>query len=136
MISWPHDMNEVTDIAVQNLAQFKACLVCASNNPLAAHKSITMERIDPHKLVFMNLQDMSATRYTATKEWKNMGFQQSPENITNQINRVEELLYFITLNDKVAFVPEFVKTNCVSKGLSFLDLDTQAPPMFTMAAGY
>ncbi len=135
-ISWPYDMVQADELTVQNIAEFKSLLVCASDHPLAGSKSVTPERLIEEHVALMDLQGMPATYRSMSKDWKRLGLL-PPEAVTfQQINRMEELLFAVNIDPSVvALVPEFVQKNATGN-MSFLELDMPAPPMFVLAAGY
>lgn len=135
-ISWPYDMAQADELTVQNIAEFKSLLVCASDHPLAGSKSVTPERLIEEHVALMDLQGMPATYRSMSKDWKRLGLL-PPEAVTfQQINRMEELLFAVNIDPSVvALVPEFVQKNATGN-MSFLELDMPAPPMFVLAAGY
>ena len=135
-ISWPYDMAQTDELTVQNIAEFKSLLVCASDHPLAGCKSVTPERLLEEHVALMDLQGMPATYRSMSKDWKRLGLL-PPEAVTfQQINRMEELLFAVNIDPSVvALVPEFVQKNATGN-MSFLELDMPVPPMFVLAAGY
>lgn len=51
----------------------------------------------------------------------------------DQVNRMEELLFAVGMDNIVALVPEFVRNN-ITGNMCFLELDMPNPPMFRMSA--
>ena len=94
----------------------------------------------PEKLVgerfsLVDLRGMPATQRMMYKDWKNLGLMPPVEPSFDQVNRMEELLFAVNMDNVVALVPEFVRNN-ITGHIAFLELDTPAPPMFRMGAGY
>lgn len=134
-LCWTHEMDDNDSIILQNLMEFKACLVCSNEHPLAKNKTITPEMLAKEELILINLQDMPSTYRTMCKDWKQLGLIPPSLLTLDKINSLEELLLIIEMDMMTALVPEFVKNNIASK-VSFLDLAMKTPPMFHMGAGY
>ena len=134
-ICWPYDMMEAEELSVQNLAEFKPYVICAKDHPLAALKSVVPEKLVGERFSLVDLRGMPATQRMMYKDWKNLGLMPPVEPSFDQVNRMEELLFAVNMDNVVALVPEFVRNN-ITGHIAFLELDTPAPPMFRMGAGY
>ncbi len=134
-ICWPYDMMEAEEISVQNLAEFKGYLICSSEHPLASYKSVPPEKLQNERFSMVDLRGMPATQRMMYKDWKNLGLVPPVEPSFDQVNRMEELLFAVSMDNVVALVPEFVRNNMTGH-VAFLELNTATPPMFAMGAGY
>ena len=134
-ICWPYDMMEADEISVQNLGEFKSLLVCAKDHPLAAYKSVTPEKLRDEQFAIVDLRGMPATQRTMYKNWKDLGLIPPTEPSFDHVDRVEELLFTVGMNNAVAMLPEYVRNNITGR-IAFLEVDTPAPLMFRTGAGY
>ena len=134
-ICWPYDMMEAKELTVHALSEFKSYLVCSADHSLAGCSRVSPEKLQGEHFALVDLRGMPATQRMMYKDWKNLGLLPPSESATGQINRMEELLFTVELDNCVALVPEFVRNNTTGN-LSFLELDMPNPPMFLMGAGY
>lgn len=135
-ISWPHDMSAADELTVQNIAEFKSLVVCATDHPLSGLKSVTPEQLAHERMAMVDLQGMPAAYRSMTRDWKNLGLMPPDTMSFQQINRIEELLFTVNIDSTVmALVPEFVRKNSTGN-MTFLELDMPNPPLFNLGAGY
>lgn len=134
-ICWPYDMMEAKELTVHTLAEFKSYLICSENHALAGCGRVSPGRLQNETFSLVDLRGMPATQRMMYKDWKNLGLLPPSESTLGQINRMEELLFTVGLDNCVALVPEFVRNNTTGN-MSFLELDMPNPPMFLMGAGY
>ena len=134
-ICWPEEMQQNDDIFVQNLAEFKACLVCRNDHPLASCRSVTPEQLQGAPFSIVDLQGMPNTYRSHCRDWKRIGLPLSSESPSyDKVNRVEEILFSVIMNNCLAILPEYVKNNSTGD-LAFLPLELSSPLMFTVSSG-
>lgn len=109
-ICWPEEMQQNDDIFVQNLAEFKGCLVCRSDHPLASCRSITPEKLQDAQFSIVDLAGMPNTYRAHCRDWKRLGLPiPSEAPVFDKVNRVEEILFSVIMNNYLAILPEYVK---------------------------
>ena len=134
-ICWPEEMQQNDDIFVQNLAEFKGCLVCRSDHPLASCRSITPEKLQDAQFSIVDLAGMPNTYRAHCRDWKRLGLPiPSEAPVFDKVNRVEEILFSVIMNNYLAILPEYVKNNSTGD-LAFLPLELSSPLMFTVSSG-
>lgn len=134
-INWPHDMIEMDGFSTQNLTEFKPCIACSFNHPLAGTKCITPEQLSTERLALMDLHGMPSTYRTMCSDWKRLSIAPPSTLSFDRIDCLEELLLALSLDDVIAMVPEYVRNN-VKADIHFMDLKMKNPPMFTVSACY
>ena len=134
-VSWPYDMREAEGVTVHNLAEFKCNLICSGEHPLASAKIVSPDQLANERFAMVDLRGMPATQRMMYKDWKRLGLVPPVEPSFDHVNRMEELLFAVTIDNIIALVPEFVRGNSTGD-IRFLELDMPNPPMFLMGAGY
>ena len=120
---------------MQNRAEFKGCLVCRSDHPLASCRSITPEKLQDAQFSIVDLAGMPNTYRAHCRDWKRLGLPiPSEAPVFDKVNRVEEILFSVIMNNYLAILPEYVKNNSTGD-LAFLPLELSSPLMFTVSSG-
>ena len=136
ILFWPTEMRYHDDIFVHNLAEFKACLICRRDHPLASFARITPEQLRKSTITMVDLVSMPNTLHIHYRLWQQVGLPvQSEESLFNKVNQMEEVLFSVLINNCVAIVPEFARAH-TSAEYACIDLELPAPLMFTMSSGY
>ncbi len=135
-VCWPYDMAADDNISVQTLAEFKGNLICSRQHPLSGCKSVTLKQLQGERIAMVDLSGMPATQRVMYRDWKQLNLVPPTLPSFDHVNRMEELLLAVSIDNVVAIVPEFVRNNILANALSILEFDSPTPPMFQMGAGY
>ena len=134
-ICWPYDMMEAEELTVHSLGEFKGYLICSTEHSLSSYKRVPPEKLADERFTMVDLRGMPATQRAMYRDWKRLGLVPPVNPSFDQVNRMEELLFAVGMDNIVALVPEFVRNN-ITGNMCFLELDMPNPPMFRMSAGY
>lgn len=134
-VTWPYDLQEMDGIGVQNLAEFKGCLVCSKDHPLASRSYCTLEDIANQKLRMLDLSDMPATYRAMCEEWKGLGRIPPAALSFDHIDLIDELIMSCCMEGTMALLPEYAHSH-VGNDIAVVDLKLKSPLMFKLAAGY
>ena len=133
-LCWPEDRELDAELDVTLVGTFPICVAAGINHPFSRMEKVPPDLLREQNSVLIELNGMSSSYRSMCNSWAQMGFE--PLSVT-RVNKMEEILFYVELEDAVALLPNYVAYNSTGM-LVFrpLDMPKEEQPTVTLAVAH
>lgn len=128
VLCWPDDMEVDPELEVTRVGTFPICVAAGINHPFSRLEKVPPSMLQDENSVIIELKGMPNSYRTMRSSWVQVGFE--PKSVT-KVNKMEEILFYVELEDAVALLPNYVAYNSTGM-LVFRPLDIPKEEELTM----